>query len=122
MVANLRYCSMHQTGRMTTIYYATDADLRQLVFQQERVIVKFTDQNCRICKALEPSFEALARHAKYADVLFLKMDAKENPVSRKEVQFSSTPFIATYRKGVLKDCGLVNSEEEITSMLDKLLV
>ena len=106
---------------MTTIYNATDADLRQLVFQKKHVIVKFIDHNCEICKALAPSFEALAKHDRYTDVLFLKMDANENPVSRKEVQFNSAPFIATYKNGVLRDCGLVNSEEEITNLLEQLM-
>lgn len=106
---------------MTTILNATDADLRQLVFQQERVIVKFIDRNCEICKALAPSFLALSKQDRYTDVLFLKMDAKENPVSRKEVEFSSSPFIATYKNGVLKDCGLVSTEAEIQKMLEQLM-
>ena len=112
---------MHNTANMTTIHNATDADLRQLVFEREHVIVKFIDQNCEICRALAPSFEELSRLPEYNEVLFLKMDAKENPVSLKEVKFSSAPFIATYKKGILKDCGIVNNKTEITSMLERLL-
>ncbi|NDK55363.1 thioredoxin family protein [Pontibacter sp. BT213] len=106
---------------MTTIYNATDADLRQLVFQNEYVIVKFIDKECDICKALAPSFDTLSQRAAYTEVLFLRMDAKENPVSLKEVRFSKAPFIATYKKGILQQCGLVNTEEEITAMLEQLL-
>lgn len=104
-----------------TIRYATDADLRQLLFQQDHVIVKFIDKECRICRELAPSFEELARNPAYNEVLFLRMDATENPVSRKEVKYSGSPFIATYRKGVLLDCGLVNTREEVTGMLQRLL-
>ena len=109
------------TGIMTTIQNATDADLRQLVFEHEHVIVKFIDQECSICKSLAPSFEELSRLPNYNEVLFLRMDAKENPVSLKEVQFSRAPFIATYKKGILQDCGLVSSKAEILEMLERLL-
>ncbi|MBB6611704.1 thioredoxin family protein [Pontibacter sp. Tf4] len=112
---------MQKTGNLTTIHNATDADLRQLLYKHDLVIVKFTDKECKVCKALAPSFEALARQTAYNEVLFLRMDANENPVSRKEVKVSSTPFIATYHKAVLLDCGLVSTREEITRMLTRLL-
>ena len=112
---------MYNTGNMTTIHNATDADLRQLVFERDYVIVKFIDKECNICKALAPSFEDFARQTTYKDILFLKMDAIENPVSLKEVKYSGAPFIATYKKGVLKDCGLVSTKEEIGDMLKRLL-
>ena len=112
---------MYNTSNMTTINNATDADLRQLVYKNDFVIVKFIDQNCEICKALAPSFNTLSRHPNFAEVLFLRMDAKENPVSLKEVRFSSAPFIATYKKGILQHCGLVSTEEEIKTMLEQLL-
>lgn len=112
---------MYNTSNMTTIYSATDADLRQLVFKNDFVIVKFIDKECEICKALAPSFDTLSHQPEYANVLFLRMDAKENPVSLREVRFSKAPFIATYKKGILQDCGLVNTKEEISTMLEKLL-
>ncbi len=104
-----------------TINNATDHDLRQLLFTRDNVIVKFIDKDCAICQQLAPSFEELAQSPLYAEVLFLRMDARENPVSSKEVKFSKAPFIVTYKKGVIQDCGLVNTEEEINELLQKLI-
>lgn len=112
---------MRQTPQDRTIRDVTDADLRQLLFQKDHVIVKFIDRECRICKELAPSFEELSKDPAYSNVLFLRMDAFENPVSRKEVKFSSAPFIVTYYKGILKDCGLVNTKAEVTELLQRLL-
>lgn len=106
---------------MSAITNATDADLRQLVYKREHVIVKFIDKECEICKELAPSFEELAELPQYKDVLFLRMDAKENPVSLQEVRYSRSPFMATYKKGVLLDCGSVSTQEEITDLLSRLL-
>lgn len=106
---------------MLIIHEASDADLRTLIHKHDLVIVKFVDENCQVCKELAPSFQGLAGNPKYRDVLFLRMNAAENPVSSKQVKLSGTPFIATYRKGRLQDCGLITSEAEVAQMLDKLL-
>lgn len=109
------------TGNTATIYNATDADLRKIIFEHDRVIVKFIDAACPICEKLAPLFESLSRSDKYKSVLFLKMDAKENPVSSKEVKISGTPFIAIYKTGLLLNCGLVSDKQEIEDMLQQLL-
>ncbi|HEY4652492.1 MAG TPA: thioredoxin family protein [Pontibacter sp.] len=106
---------------MTTIHDASDADLRQLLYKHDYVIVKFIDKDCKVCKELAPTFEEMAGRNDYKDILFLRMDAIENPVSSKEVKFSSAPFIATYKKGLLRDCGLVSTRNEIEDMLARLL-
>src|SRR5690606_26112763 len=99
------------TGNTATILNATDADLRKIIFEHDRVIVKFIDDACQICQELAPSFEAFARSEIYKSVLFLKMNAKENPVSSKEVKVSGTPFVAIYKSGLLLYCGLVSDKQ-----------
>ncbi|MBA9079364.1 MULTISPECIES: thioredoxin family protein [Rufibacter] len=103
------------------IQTSSDAELRSIIFAKERVIVKFIDENCTICKKLAPSVEKFSDDPKYQDITFLKMDASENPVSSKEVKLSGTPFFATYFKGTLKDCGLLSSEREVQALLDTLV-
>lgn len=112
---------MQKPGNTVSIHNASDADLRQLLYKNDYVIVKFTDKECRVCQELAPSFEEMSKEAEYKDVLFLRMDSTENPVSRKEVKINGTPFIATYKKAVLLDCGLVSTRDGISAMLNKLL-
>lgn len=106
---------------MPFIQDATDADLRMLTNKHEYIIVKFIDEECAICKELAPSFQVFADTALYKDILFLRIDAKENPVSSNEVRMSGTPFIVTYKGGTIKECRLVQTEAGIKEMLDKLL-
>lgn len=102
------------------ILESNDAQLRKLIFDKDRVIVKFTDEACAICKLLAPSFTKFATDPAFKDVFFVRMNAKENPVSSKEVKMTGTPFFATFRKGTLLDCGIVSTEEGIKDMLLKL--
>ncbi|WP_207434115.1 thioredoxin family protein [Sabulibacter ruber] len=103
------------------IQISSDNELRSIIFQRERVIVKFIDEDCEICKLLAPSFKQFSEDPKYKDVTFLQMDASENPVSSQEVKLTGTPFFAMYFKGTLRHCSLLSSEDEVRKMLDRLL-
>lgn len=104
-----------------TILESNDNELRQLIFKKPKVVVKFTDEECPVCKIMSPKFRSMASEAAYKDITFIRMNARENPVSNKEVKMTGTPFFAVYRAGKLVDCGIAASEEELRAMLRKLL-
>lgn len=104
-----------------TVTDINDNLLRQLIFDKERVIVKFTDTDCPICEKLSPTFSSLAGEAQYTSIMFARMNANENPVSSQEVKLSGTPFFATYLGGTIQECGIVDNEEGIRAMLMRLL-
>lgn len=104
-----------------SILESNDNELRRLIFEKDSVIVKFIDEDCPICKALAPAFQDFASQPAYQSITFVRMNAKENPVSSKEVKMSGTPFFATYKNSKLKYCGTVSTEEGLRNMLDQLL-
>lgn len=100
---------------------ATDDDLRTIIFDYPRVIVKFVTEDCTVCKELQPFYQGCAESPKYAEITFVRMDAKENPVSSREVALTGTPFFAAYKAGILLYCSLVSTEEGVENVLKKLL-
>ncbi|PVY44161.1 thioredoxin family protein [Pontibacter virosus] len=104
-----------------TVTDINDDKLRKLIFEKERVIVKFTDPGCPVCKQLSPFFRKLSTEPQYNSITFTRMSASENPVSSQEVKLSGTPFFATYLKGTIQECGIVDTEEGIRAMLTRLL-
>lgn len=96
---------------------ATDTDLRQLVFSNDYVLVKFVDDNCTICQALAPKLTALANDPHFAHVLFLRLNADSNPVASKEIGFTQAPFFAAYRNARLVHCETVYTEQHIKDIL-----
>ncbi|WP_345159724.1 thioredoxin family protein [Pontibacter saemangeumensis] len=103
-----------------TIKESNDDELRQLIFEKEKVIVKFVDEACAVCRQLAPCFTRFSSDPTYSDVTFVRMHASENPVSSQEVKLTGTPFFATYRDGTLRECGVVATEEGIKALLDQL--
>ncbi len=104
-----------------TVTDINDDKLRKLIFEKDRVIVKFTDINCPVCKQLSPSFRKFSTEPQYANITFARMSAHENPVSSQEVKLTGTPFFATYLHGTIQECGIVDTEEGIRAMLTRLL-
>ncbi|WP_299984329.1 thioredoxin domain-containing protein [uncultured Pontibacter sp.] len=104
-----------------TVTDINDDKLRQLIFEKERVIVKFTDPACPVCKELSPSFRKFSTEPQYHNITFARMSASENPVSSQEVKLTGTPFFASYLKGTIQECGIVDTEEGIRAMLSRLL-
>ena len=103
-----------------SVKQATDSELRTLIHANEKVVVKFTKEQCTICERMARVYSQLSDSPTYQEITFLRMDAKENPVSSKEVNVSGTPFFATYLNGTLNQCSLVSDKEALVEMLDAL--
>jgi hypothetical protein len=97
-----------------------DEGLRLLIFDYPKAIVKFTKKDCVVCERMGKTYQLLSEQKEYNNILFLRMDASENPVSSQEVHLSGTPFFAIYRKGKLEECRLISDAEELKEMLDQL--
>ncbi|MFC5271277.1 thioredoxin family protein [Adhaeribacter terreus] len=100
---------------------ATDKELRKLIFENPKVSVKFTKTDCPICERMSKTYLKLSDQARYKDIIFLLMDASENPVSSQEVHLTGTPFFAIYKNGVLATCNLISNENELEELLNELL-
>ena len=101
---------------------ATDTDLRQLIYSQECVLVKYVDDDCTVCKTLAPHLEQFANDPRYAHILFLRLNAAENPVAVREVEFTKAPFVAAYRNGRLMHCETVLTEQRVEKILQEYLL
>src|SRR5688572_12333200 len=98
-----------------------DLALPNFICGNARVIVKFTAEGCAICEKLAPFFQDLSNQEYYSNIKFLKMDAKENLVANKQVKsFGGTPFMVTYRNGVLETYKLVTNEADIMILINNL--
>ena len=102
------------------VHDSNDSELRTLIFDFRRVIVKFTQADCKVCAHMAHIFSHLSNTSQFQNILFLRMDAQENPVSSKEVSLTGTPFFATYLNGTLNHCSLVSDKAALLEMLSAL--
>jgi thiol-disulfide isomerase/thioredoxin len=101
------------------IITSSNEDLRNFVFEKPFVIVKFhTGDRCPTCEKLLKVFERLSDN--YLNIAFVLMNSDDNPTARRLIKQSKKPFFAIYNNGLLIECGLVGTEEELTEMLNRI--
>jgi hypothetical protein len=66
------------------------------------------------------TYQRLSTEPRFSNILFLLMEASENPVSSQEVHLTGTPFFAFYNNGVLATCKLISEEAELEDMLARI--
>ncbi|MGZ5242285.1 MAG: thioredoxin family protein [Bacteroidia bacterium] len=102
-----------------SVIESSNDDLRNFVYDKQYVIVNFhTEQDCTVCLELLPVFERLSEE--YKNITFVRMNADDNPIAKKLINKEKKPFIGIYKEGLLVECSLVSSENEISTMLNKL--
>lgn len=102
------------------VHDATDEELRHLTHDHLKVVAKFTSLNCAVCEALAPPYTKFADDPAYVDIVFLRLNADENPVAKKLMQDKIAPFFVTYCQGRLLECDTFTQEAEVRGLLDRL--
>ncbi len=104
------------------VTHTTDAHLVLEIASHPSVILKYHTDDCgETCKKLLPIYEALSGQKKYADIVFLRIDADENPVAKKFILKKKQPIVSLYHKGRLIETEYVGSEAELVKLLEVIL-
>ena len=100
----------------------SDSFLFLQVAENDRVILKYhTDQCGDPCIKFIPVYEKLSRDAKYKDVIFLVIDADNNPMAKKRILDKKQPVVTIYYKGKLLDSRHASTKEGVEGLLEELL-
>jgi len=100
----------------------TDAFLFLQVAENDLVILKYHTDDCgAACIEFVPIYLEISEDARYKDIIFLTINAENNPVARRRVLDKKQPVITIYSKGRLLDSRHANSREGVEELLAELL-
>lgn len=99
---------------------ANDDTVRDHIGSNSCVFVTYMSPSCHVCQSLMPSIQKLSIQPSYENIVFVEIDADENPVAKIEMQEKQLPFIVTYKDGLLIDCATVSTEYDILEKLKNL--
>lgn len=102
------------------VHNTNDEGLRRLTYEHLKVFAKFTSASCPTCELLAPPFARHADDAEFSSILFLRLNADENPVAKKIMQEKVAPFFVSYCQGQLLECDMLTTEQEVLDMLHRL--
>ena len=99
---------------------STDKDFAQLLKDHQRVIVKYYADWCGSCKLFSPKYKRMAGESDNESVVFLDVNAEENPEARKAAGVDTLPFFATFYEGKLVEGTGTSKEDYVIEMIERL--
>jgi thioredoxin 1 len=103
-----------------SLQQATDTDFKELLSRHPKVVVKYYADWCGSCKLFAPKFRRIASDESNNDILFLDVDAENNPEARKMANVDNLPFFATFTNGQLLEGSATSKEDVFLGMIQKL--
>ncbi len=98
----------------------TDADFRAQLTANPKVVVKYFADWCGNCKLFAPKFRRMSDNPEFEGVLFVDVNAEQNPEARGLAGVDNLPFFATFKNGELVAGTATSKEEVVTELLNTL--
>ncbi len=99
---------------------STDADFREHLGNNNKVIVKYMADWCGSCRLFAPKYKRVSNEDDMNDVTFLEVNAEENPDARKLAGVDNLPFLAAFKNGELVEGSAGSKEEYLRSLIEKI--
>lgn len=103
------------------VHTITDADFKDVIKSNDKVVVKFYANWCGSCKLIAPKYTRMSEEENFSGIHFTEMNAEENPQTRQDVAVNNLPFFATFQGGKLISSSPTAKKEKIQSMIEELL-
>lgn len=117
---NLNFCFAQKQQNMA-VQVKTDGDFKETISSNDNVIVKYYADWCGSCRLFAPKFKRLSGDEVFENIVFLDVNAEQNPEARKLAGVTSLPFFATFKNGNLVNGVATSKEEVVVEMINDLL-
>ncbi len=95
-----------------------DDNLKEIVENNDTVIVQYSAGWCGNCRIMKPKFKKLANEN--SGVHFVIVDAEKNPNSRKLAQVNNLPTFATFKNGNFVNQVQTNKFDLLKDLVDEV--
>lgn len=97
-----------------------DTEFKEVLANNPKVVVKYYADWCGNCKLFAPKYKRVSNEEENADMVFLDINAEENPEARKAAGVDNLPFLAVFKDGELVEGSASNKEDYLRSIMAKL--
>lgn len=103
------------------VIMTTDAEFPQQLQENEKVIVKYFADWCGSCRLFSPKFRRMSDNPAFEGVVFLDVNAEENPEARKMAGVTNLPYFAVFKNGSLVAADFTAKEEGVAKLIEQIL-
>lgn len=102
------------------VQVVNDSEFKKLLTENSAVAVKYYANWCGNCKLFAPKYKRVSNEEEYSNILFLDVNAEENPEARKAAGVDNLPFLAVFKDGELVEGSASSKEDYLRELLAKL--
>ncbi len=99
----------------------TDSEFDELIKNNSKVVIKYFANWCGTCRLFAPKFTKISNKEEYNDILFLDVNAEENPAARKFGGVTNLPYFVVVKNGEVLSADTTAKEEGVEKMIGLLL-
>ncbi|MBL6730508.1 MAG: thioredoxin family protein [Bacteroidia bacterium] len=103
-----------------SVIECVDKDFSDSLSTNDKVVVKYFANWCGSCKLFSPKYKRLSNDDRFSDVVFLDVNAEDNPVARKLGGVDNLPFFAVFKNGELVEGVATSKEDKLVEMLNSI--
>ncbi|CAI8232631.1 MAG: Thioredoxin-like protein [Bacteroidia bacterium] len=103
-----------------SVIECVDKDFSDSLSANDKVVVKYFANWCGSCKLFSPKYKRLSNDDRFSDVVFLDVNAEDNPVARKLGGVDNLPFFAVFKNGELVEGVATSKEDKLVEMLNSI--
>jgi len=103
-----------------SVIECVDKDFSYSLSANDKVVVKYFANWCGSCKLFSPKYKRLSNDDRFSDVVFLDVNAEDNPVARKLGGVDNLPFFAVFKNGELVEGVATSKEDKLVEMLNSI--
>ena len=103
-----------------SIIECVDKDFSDSLSANDKVVVKYFANWCGSCKLFSPKYKRLSNDDRFSEVVFLDVNAEDNPVARKLGGVDNLPFFAVFKNGELVEGVATSKEDKLVEMLNSI--
>lgn len=102
------------------VQVVNDSEFKEVLANNSKVVVKYQADWCGNCKLFAPKYKRVSNEEANADMVFLDVNAEQNPEARKLAGVDNLPFLAVFKDGQLVEGSASNKEDYLRSLMAKL--
>ena len=103
-----------------SVIECVDKDFSDSLSANDKVVVKYFANWCGSCKLFSPKYKRLSNDDRFSEVVFLDVNAEDNPVARKLGGVDNLPFFAVFKNGELVEGVATSKEDKLVEMLNSI--
>ncbi len=103
------------------VIQSNDSGFHDLIGKNPFVIVKFYASWCGSCKLFAAKYRRISDSSEFQKVVFVDVNAEDNPTARKLAGVNNLPFFATFFNGQLLESTATSREDRVLELLNNLL-